>query len=379
MKFWHRSRAFKAGFWACAGVCSLVGAGCSAAPSDTAATSGSPSTPSNPSPAPPGNGATGNGSTGNGMPSAAAPTGGSSNEGLSGAPLDDDSASMPPAGSGVNPNPSTDPPMEPSATTPGVNCLAGTGDYASDGPYAVATEVVDLGAGIADNQATGEFTIFYPEPFEAGCTHPIVAWGNGTGVTGPDVYEFFNHNAASWGMVVIAAHDSNTGSGEYHLRGIDYLLAQNADPSSKFFGKLSPRAGVSGHSQGGFGASRAASHPNVEALVPVGASGQALATSAFLCLTGTEDIAPDSCRASVNAAPGPAMVAIWEGGDHVGTETLLGYITGDPGTVQMMRLYAAWFRCFLADDGAACEMFRGGASCGICDDAGWAEVLTKNL
>jgi hypothetical protein len=376
MKLRHDVRLFRAGFWGYAGVCALVGAACSAASSDPAEPPASPSTPSNPSVAPPapmGNGAA------NGAPSAANPAGGSSNEGLSGAPLDDADMAAPPGGSGASTPPSTDPPVEPTPTTPGVNCLDGVGDYASDGPYSVATEIVDLGDGIAPNQATGDFTIFYPEPLEADCAHPIVAWGNGTGVTGPAVYEFFNHNAASWGMVVIAAHDSNTGSGEYHRRGLDYLLAQNADPASKFFGKLSPRAGVSGHSQGGFGASRAASHPNVEALVPVGASGQALATSAFLCLTGTEDIAPDSCRASVNAAPGPAMVAIWEGGDHTGTETVLGYITGDPGTIQMMRLYAAWFRCFLADDGAACDMFRGGASCGVCGDTGWAEVLTKNL
>jgi hypothetical protein len=45
----------------------------------------------------------------------------------------------------------------------------------------------------------------------------------------------------------------------------------------------------------------------------------------------------------------------------------------------MMRLYAAWFRCFLADDSAACGMFRGGQGCGICDDSGWAEVVTNNL
>ena len=64
-------------------------------------------------------------------------------------------------------------------------CLkAGTGDYAKKGPYAVKREVVDLGMGIATNQATGQFTIFSPEPLEASCPHPIVAWGNGTGVTG---------------------------------------------------------------------------------------------------------------------------------------------------------------------------------------------------
>ena len=262
-------------------------------------------------------------------------------------------------------------------------CLkAGTGDYAKKGPYAVKREVVDLGTGIATNQATGQFTIFAPEPLEASCPHPIVAWGNGTGVTGADIYAFFNENAASWGVVVIAAHDSNTGSGGYHKKGIDYLLEQNGKAGSRFMGKLSPRAGVSGHSQGGAGALRAITHPNVKAFVPVGMSGRPLPTTAFLCLTGTADIAsvPPGCKSATEAATGPAFTAIWQGGDHVTTETLAGYITGNPGSIQMMRLYAAWFRCFLGDDPVACKMFEGGReNCGICKDQGWAELVMKNL
>jgi hypothetical protein len=262
-------------------------------------------------------------------------------------------------------------------------CLkAGTGDYAKKGPYAIKREVVDLGMGIATNQATGQFTIFSPEPLEASCPHPIVAWGNGTGVTGADIYAFFNENAASWGVVVIAAHDSNTGSGGYHTKGLDYLLAENKKAGSRYNGKLSPRAGVSGHSQGGAGALRAITHPNVKAFVPVGMSGRPLPTTAFLCLTGTADIAsvPPGCKSATEAATSPAFTAIWQGGDHVTTETLAGYITGNPGTIQMMRLYAAWFRCFLGDDPVACKMFEGGRdNCGICKDQGWAELVMKNL
>jgi len=231
-------------------------------------------------------------------------------------------------------------------------------------------------------QATGEFTIYYPEPFEANCPHPIVAWGNGTTAVGPDIYGFFNDNAASWGVVVIGAHDSNTGSGNYHKRGLDYLLAQNAKQGSKYYQKLSPRAGVSGHSQGGAGALRAINYPNVQAFVPVGMTGAPLRTTAFLCLTGTMDIAivPTGCKSATQAATGPAFTAIWEGGDHITTETLLGYIQGNKGTIQMMRLYAAWFRCFLADDSVACKMFEGGqGNCGICKDQGWAELVMKNL
>jgi hypothetical protein len=242
--------------------------------------------------------------------------------------------------------------------------------------------VVDLGTGIDSQETTGKFTIFYPQPFEANCPHPIAAWGNGTGVNGDslDAYSFFHQSAASWGIVDMAAHDPNTGSGSYHKAAIAYLLKANADPSSKYYQKLSTWVGVSGHSQGGFGAAQAASDPNVKALITVGASGRAIPQYGFLCLTGTQDIAPDACRQSIQSATGPALAAIWDGGDHVTTETLAGYVQGNAGTIQMMRLYTAFYRCYLAADDAACKMFTGApSSCGICKDTGWAEIDAKNL
>ena len=60
------------------------------------------------------------------------------------------------------------------------------------------------------------------------------------------------------------------------------------------------------------------------------------------------------------------------------TETLMGYMLRDLGTRQMQRLYAGWFRCFLADDPLACAMFRG-SPCGICQDSGWTTIEGKHL
>jgi pimeloyl-ACP methyl ester carboxylesterase len=115
------------------------------------------------------------------------------------------------------------------------------------------------------------------------------AWGNGTGVMDATTYAFFNSNAASWGMVVAAAQEDNAGSGNFHKAGIDYLLKQNADAGSMFYKKLSTRAGVAGHSQGGFGATIASMHPNVEALVSVAGGGVPKQGVATMCLTGTKD------------------------------------------------------------------------------------------
>jgi hypothetical protein len=266
--------------------------------------------------------------------------------------------------------------------TTGKTCLqAGSGKFGEPGPYKVARKDVDLGM-VSANQNSGMFTIFYPMPLEAECLHPIVAWGNGTGVTGADTYAFFNNNAASWGMVVIASHESNTGSGAFHKAGIDYMLKQNDDPMSPFYKKLSTRVGTSGHSQGAGGAVAGAQHPNVSVNVGVGGPATSGAKYASLCLTGTEDIASTSCPALPDRAQGPAFAASWQGGDHVKTETVAGYISKDPGTMGMQRLYAAWFRCFLADDGVACNLFKGATpdQCGVCKEGmDWAVLKSKNV
>jgi hypothetical protein len=270
--------------------------------------------------------------------------------------------------------------MTPVAKTPHgtKTCLQpGNGNYTSPGPYQVGMMDVDLGM-VDSGQGTGMFTIFYPMPLETACLHPIVAWGNGTGVTGSATYAFLNTNAASWGMVIAAAQDSNTGSGNFHKAGIDYLLKQNADPKSMFYQKLSTRAGVSGHSQGGIGASAGSAHPNVETAAIEGMQMVASAKVSVLVMTGTMDIVTN-VEALVPMAKGPMFVANWEGGDHVTTETVAGFISGDKGTLQFQRLYAAWFRCMLADDGVACALFQGApSSCGICKDTGW-HALASNM
>jgi hypothetical protein len=235
----------------------------------------------------------------------------------------------------------------------------------------------------ANDAGPTTYTIFYPQPFEANCPSPVVAWGNGTSVTGSQTYGFFNQNAASYGIVVIASDNPDVGSGYYHKAGIDYMMAQNSDPSSMFYQKLSTRVGTSGHSQGGIGATQGTNliGANCQAEVCVAGGGQALKSTAFICLTGTADLAEQGCTGAFTAAGPQAFLADWDGGDHTTTETIAGYIQMQAGTIQMMRLYAAWFRCYLADDQVACKMFQGGApgNCGICQDPGWAKLQSRGL
>lgn len=256
----------------------------------------------------------------------------------------------------------------------GSNCLQGAGgDYTAMGPYAVTQTDVTLAGSL------GTYTIFRPTNLDANCAHPMIAWGNGTGVTGSNVYGFYQTHAASWGMVVIASHSDQAGSMAFLAGGLDYLIAQNQSGSGALAGKLSAKAGTAGHSQGGFAATTATSHPSVVAEVCVQGGGSPPADVAFMCLTGTADFVEPQCTAAYNAAGGPAFLGNYQGADHMTTPTLGGYVQNNPGTKQYQRLYTAWFRCHLAGDETACAMFRGGSSCGICGEPNWFRIEAKNF
>ena len=175
---------------------------------------------------------------------------------------------------------------------------------------------------------------------------------------------------------MIASHNSSVGSGQFHRDGLDWLLAENQNPASPLHGRLSPRAGVAGHSQGGIGASAAVTHDNVEAEVNMQGGGSS-ADRAALLLTGTADFMSSSIHTSYSVAEGPAFLASYQGADHINTPTMMG--ANSAGGLQYKRLMTAWFRCWLGDDANACALFSGGQSCGICSDAGWAELDSKNF
>jgi hypothetical protein len=265
-------------------------------------------------------------------------------------------------------------PMMPAPRVPGQGtCLQGSGGYDSDGPYGAAlTMDVELPGGL------GPYTIFYPSSLEADCPHPIVSWGNGTGVTGSTTYAAYHRRAASWGIVTIASHNDNAGNMAFLEGGIDYLLAENANASSMFFGKLSDRAGVAGHSQGGIAATTAASHPNVQAEVCVQGGGFGVSANvAFMCQTGVDDFLRSMCTSTYGSAAGPSFLLDHQMADHVSTPTF-GLTTSEPG-MQYVTTATAWFRCWLADDESACAHFQGGASAPVCAASMWATCESRNF
>ena len=87
-----------------------------------------------------------------------------------------------------------------------------------------------------------------------GFQHPILTWGNGTDSLSGN-YTFFLKHMASWGFVIIAAQDKNSGVGQTILDGANFLTAANGNSPSIFFHKLNvSQVGSFGHSQGATGA-----------------------------------------------------------------------------------------------------------------------------
>jgi pimeloyl-ACP methyl ester carboxylesterase len=156
--------------------------------------------------------------------------------------------------------------------------------YYAPGPWAMVASPLVV---CCDSSGT-KMDIYYPSNLgQGGFHHPIVTWGNGTGAV-PSQYAYFIQHLVSWGFVVVATENQNTGSGQEMLDGVSYLIAQNASAASQFYNKLNTaRVASIGHSQGAFGALNAMikSNGGVTAAMTIELPGQAVCLlNSALCL-----------------------------------------------------------------------------------------------
>ncbi len=100
-----------------------------------------------------------------------------------------------------------------------------------------------------------KYEIWYPtEMKDTDTKYPLVIMANGTGVKASQYKEVFKH-LASWGFIVVGNEDDNSRTGASSAETLDFMLAQNEDSSSEFYGKIDvDNIGIAGHSQGGVGA-----------------------------------------------------------------------------------------------------------------------------
>jgi hypothetical protein len=123
--------------------------------------------------------------------------------------------------------------------------------YYAPGPWAVTT---GKAVGCCDSSGA-TFDVWYPTDLgRHGFRHPIITWGNGTNAV-PSQYSFLLAHLASWGFVVVASENTNTGTGQEILDAARWIVAQNDRASTPFYHALAPtRVGAIGHSQGASGA-----------------------------------------------------------------------------------------------------------------------------
>jgi len=137
--------------------------------------------------------------------------------------------------------------------------------YYAHGPYAVT---VAIGWNCCDS-AGNKFDLYYPSNLATG-NFPILTWGNGTNSPSSH-YSYFLKHMASWGFIVIATQDLNTGVGQTILDAANFMILQNSTPGP-FQGKLNiSQVGAFGHSQGATGAINAMlkSAGKIKTVIPI--------------------------------------------------------------------------------------------------------------
>jgi hypothetical protein len=250
----------------------------------------------------------------------------------------------------------------------GTSCFGSwpAADPGVKGPYATTTDS-NVGPG-------GAFTMYRPADLGMGCsTHPLITWGNGTGTT-PPTYAFLLNHLASHGFIVIASNSSNVAMGTPPpmVQGVDWVLEQNADPSSMLYQRVdSAQIGATGHSQGAIATSSANTDARIGTMAPLqgGRSRSGQHGPAFLVCGGKDTTLPCSGhQTSFDAINDrPVMLGNLLAAGH--SDWISASFTS--ATPHPYVAYTtAWMRVHLMDDQAIKPWFYG-ADCKICKDAAW--------
>ncbi len=126
--------------------------------------------------------------------------------------------------------------------------------YAGLGSYEVVNKDFD-----ANDKKIDKYRVWYPKELESKQQeYPLIVITNASNVAALN-YEPYFKRLASWGFIVTGNEDRQAGSGESTSLTLDYVLKLNDKSDSVFYKKISQmNIGITGFSQGGAGAIRAA-------------------------------------------------------------------------------------------------------------------------
>lgn len=237
----------------------------------------------------------------------------------------------------------------------------------------------------------------------------VIAWGNGGCSRDGASVRFHLAELASHGYLVVAPGRILTGPGampqparapgsalpedystfEEVRQGIDWALAENANPASSYFRKIDPQLiAVSGFSCGGIQALKLAHDPRVKAVI-VHNSGLLPDGAPSMAFMPTTKALLDTLRTPVIYIQGGPRDIAYENGmddfrriEHV-PAVMLNQDTGHGGTFladnggQAAQVAVSWLRWQLRKDEAAGNQFVG-ENCGLCRDPHW-DIQRKNF
>lgn len=205
--------------------------------------------------------------------------------------------------------------------------------------------------------------------------YPVVVWANGTGCA-TDTYDGLLTKIAEDGYIVVADSSVMTADGSAQRDSIDYIIDENKDSDSVFYGKVNTaKIGAAGHSQGGRSSVNAAQKDSrIKCIVSIAGASSAEEANGLkaptLFLTGTADMVVMSsqwCKPSYDAAAGRAVYASLKNGVHTTCMTnpdkVSGYVT-------------SWFDAYLKNDASAKAKFENGGQ--LSKDSVWQDFASKN-
>ena len=234
-------------------------------------------------------------------------------------------------------------------------------------------DVIQLG----DYENCSLHIVFYPEALESSDqTWPVVVWANGT-MCAPVLYTELLKSIAAEGFIVVTNSDVMNGNGKTQVAALDWILAQNANPESVFYGKVDTlKLAAAGHSQGGRSVVNACAADSRFACAisiagsPFSSEAKKLSTPT-LFLSGTLDafvLAAMWVKPAYNNCTGPAVYASLKNGIHTtcmfSPDKYVGCMT-------------QWLRAWLDGDAAATAAFRQGGA--LSADKGWTGFACKGF
>lgn len=221
------------------------------------------------------------------------------------------------------------------------------------------------------------YTVYRPARWGEGETYPILTWGNGT-CAKPEGYGALLRYVASHGYIVVAANSRWVGSGTPQKRGIDFLVAANADTKSPYYKRVATeKVAAAGHSQGGQATITVADDARVDTVIIF--NGGVKADKPFLAISGDRDVTADLNTMNLQKGIDQSPKGAWLFFHKIPERGMAdGHLTLMTQPERVTGATVAWLSYLLSNDPASKEWLVG-PNCKLCGQPDDFEYGEKGL